>query len=46
MSKAITILSGTADERKCTATLDALLTIIKCNMAADKPEIVMTLVVY
>jgi hypothetical protein len=46
ISKAIIILSGIADARKCRATLDALLTTIKSNMAADKPEVVIISVVY
>ena len=46
MSKAITILLGAADARTCRVTLDALSTTIKSNMAADKPEVVITSVVY
>ena len=46
MSKAITILLGPADVRTCRAILDALSTTIKSNMAVDKPEVVITSVVY
>ena len=42
MSKVITILLGAADARTFRATLDALSTTIKSNMAADKPEVVIT----
>jgi hypothetical protein len=37
ISKSIILLSGTADAKKCGATLDALLTTIKSNMAVDEP---------
>jgi hypothetical protein len=37
---------GTADARTFRATLDALPSTIKSNMAADKPEVVTTSVVY
>ena len=46
MSKAITILLGPADARTCRATLDASSMTIKSNMAADKPEVVITSDVY
>jgi hypothetical protein len=40
------ILSDTANARKCRATLDASLTIMKSNMAADKLKVVITSVIY
>jgi hypothetical protein len=46
MSKAVIVLSGTADAEICGAKLDGLPTTIKFNMAADKPEVVITTVVY
>ena len=39
-------LLGPADARTSRATLDALSMAIKSNMAADKPEVVITSVVY
>jgi hypothetical protein len=46
MSKAVIMLSGTADAGTCTAKLDGLPTTIKSNLAADKPEVVITTVGY
>jgi hypothetical protein len=45
-SKALTILLSTADARASRVTLDALPTTIKSYMAADKPEVITTSVVY
>jgi hypothetical protein len=46
MSKAVIVLSGTNDARTCRAKLYGLPTTIKSNMAADRPEVVITTVVY
>jgi hypothetical protein len=46
MSKAVIVLSGTDDAGTCRVKLDGLPTTIKSNMAADKPEVVITTVVY
>ena len=42
MSKAITKLLGPSDARTRRATLDALSMTIKSNMAADKPEVLIS----
>jgi hypothetical protein len=47
MSKAVIVLSGTADAsdaRTCRAKLYGIPTTIKSNMAADKPEVIITTV--